>query len=883
MRKRILFIATVVGMILFTSCQRFDFDEARQEAIRQNAENIFGTIDPNQDWDSSISGTVTITADASLKNIARVQILTESPLMNPDTRVVAEASVQKGETVTLDYNVLNSYKRLIAACIDSEGHYFFKGFDIGETNVSFKKGATTRAARRASLDLPNFSNVTLDFNNSIQSFNAIRTINNYNAWKGSKWDNDRLYAPTNVSNAGGSWTINNMTIYRDADGLTATEKTNLQDIFNVYLTRDDKNGVKGRKNNLELIRTSDVVKLYNNELTSNGKDPITLRPVQMASTEAYWCSIYYYYYNPADTASAGSEADYIKTLPKFKAIDLNAERSAFSAITGKPISERDTAFMRLHEYLLPYYGDASEFTPKPSTLRTYGYTTNGHFYRISNYSGKSDAKPTPIPASNHYITYADKLENLKDEGAVNIEDQLWQVFTNANDNTVMLYNVGSGKFFWWNNGDYVEFKDITENNLKNYTIYITDGAKNPYAFDDITKQKVFILSSAKNNFIKALIDTGRSLLFKGGTNISGSYRVAREWTFEDLTESDSYKGSAKPISDFELPLEYFPATSIAPPITTPSAIIPAGYKIGFMIRKAENSNIGGQKNGCLYGYGELNRQINQFGQFKSAMNDYGMLINDPRIAFFEQNGKTYLCFEEGSDTQFSDVIVEMGGYDTEVYEEDPTGNQNSSTGVNTQILYSKEEIPGATYMLMFEDRATSADYDMNDVVLRCQRLANDQVILTLVAAGGLDDVKIQGIEGEFIEGYSLNNREVHEIFGKKEATGYSRFVNTMDGQGTEQPRPATYRLKPGTTIPQFLAKIYIENKTTGDVITVPEKGKAPLAIIMPKDFRYPKEREMISEAYKEFLLWAQSATGHQDWYNYIEDENVVYPIDQLFR
>ena len=46
MKKRIFFIATLVGMIAFTGCQRFDFDEARQEAIRQNAANIFGEIDP---------------------------------------------------------------------------------------------------------------------------------------------------------------------------------------------------------------------------------------------------------------------------------------------------------------------------------------------------------------------------------------------------------------------------------------------------------------------------------------------------------------------------------------------------------------------------------------------------------------------------------------------------------------------------------------------------------------------------------------------------------------------------------------------------------------------------------------------------------------------
>ena len=143
MKKKILFIATIVGMIILVGCQRFDFEEARQDAIRQNAEKIFGAIDPNQDWNSSVSGTVTITADASLKNIARVQILTESPFMNPDARVVEEAEVQKGQTVTLNYDVPNSYTRLIAACIDNEGHYHVKGFNIGDEKVSFKSGATS--------------------------------------------------------------------------------------------------------------------------------------------------------------------------------------------------------------------------------------------------------------------------------------------------------------------------------------------------------------------------------------------------------------------------------------------------------------------------------------------------------------------------------------------------------------------------------------------------------------------------------------------------------------------------------------------------------------------------------------------------------------------
>ena len=880
MKKKILFIATLVGMSMFTSCHRFDFEEARQEAIRQNAEKVFGDIDPNQTWSSTVSGTVTITADASLKEIARVQILTESPFMNPNARVVADAQVQKGQTVTLNYDVLNSYNRLIAACVDSKGHYHIKGFDIGETNFSFKSG-TTRAARRAASNLPDLSGVGLDFDESIRSYNAQRTLDNKNSWKGKGWENDRLWWATGSASSNG-WTMSNATFYRDATALSESEAATLTDIFEASLGRYEEN--KDPKNNLQLINETSAVQLYGNHLESTGETPITLRPVQLASTEAHWCDIYYYYFRTEDIPAGATEADYIKTLPKFKAIDLHEERQAFSTSTGVAVDKPDVNFRRLHEYLLPFYGNASEFAPEPSKLSSYGYTTDGKFYRIYNYSGNSKAK---VEASNHYITYNESHEkNLKDEYTDDIEYQLWQIFTNATDNSMMLYNVGGKKFMWWDNGNWVEMKDIAENSLKNYTVYLTDGAKTPYKYDDITNQKVFILSAAKNNFVKAMIDAGRAYLYKGGTNISGDFLFAREWTFEKY----DYSGSASAITDLELSLDYFPAGGIIPPSTTPSAIIPEGYKIGFMIRKDGGERTGkgdSNKQGCLYGYGELNTEINTWGQFKTAVEKFGMANNDPRMATCAANVKTYLTFEEGADAQFSDVILEMGGYDTESYDSDPNGNDEGEQSVVTNYLYEEEESPTAmTYTLMFEDRSASADYDMNDVVLRCSRYPADPscVELSLVAAGGTDDVIIRGIEGTLIKngGFDLNDCEVHELFGVQNKIGYERFVNTMDGYPRVIPCKGIYKIADGLTIPQFLAKIYIDNQTTGIPVTVPRTGEAPLAIIMPYDFEYPKERESIVDAYKKFLNWAQNVKEYSNWYEEITP-NTVYPIENLFK
>ena len=855
--KRITNLAILALLGLSSCTQEFTYDPTQE--IKENAENIFGLIDPNQDWRTTTSGTVTVTANADLSDIAKVQILTESPFFNDQAKILAEAEVTAGQTVTLSYDAPRSNTRLIAACVDSNGKYFINGFNIGDENVSFQSSSAPAATRGAAItrsgaELPNIS---LDFDKSFLSYNAEHTISNknkswtYKSWEDSNWENDRLWQPNGSATSDG-WTISNSTIHRDATALSEDEAATLQDIFNASLLRYEKNN--NPRNNLQFINESSVVQLYGNHLVSNGQTAITLCPVQAASTEAYWCDIYYYYYKTEDIPSGTSEADYIKTLPKFKAIDVNDVRQAFSAVTGIQKDRPDVNFLRQYEYLLPFYGNASEFTPMPSTLKAYGYTTDGKFYRISNYSGKSDAKPASIPASNHYITYGDQLSNLKDEGDANIEYQLWQVFTNATDNTMMLYNVGSGKFFWWNSGEYVEIKDISENSLKNYTIYITDGAKNPYAFDDITKQKVFILNSTKNIFIKALVDTNRLYLYQGGTKIDGNLRVAREWTFEVYDEHP-----ANAITDFELSLDLFPAGSIAPPSATPSAIIPEGYRIGFMIRKDGGAEAGvndgkpyTDKQGCLYGYGELNTEINTYGQFKSAVksesNIYGMELNSPRMATFTANNKVYLCFEEGSDTQYSDVIVEIG-----------------STG-GVYMFDDVLEVKNMAYTMCFEDRPNIADYDMNDVVLRCVRKSSTKLELTIVATGAQDEVYLKGIEGT--SETDFNNQEVHSLLKVPAGT----FANTEPSASVLPCVSAEYVVDESMTIPQFLSKIYIVNHSrNGEEVHVPKKGDPPFALIVPGDFDYPAERVSIVNAYGAFGTWANNAYDYGKWLNSYDD------------
>ena len=127
--KKLVFLFLVVST--FVSCshdfptydpaamQDKDASDVTIDDIKANVAKIFGSIDPNHDWNLISKGSVTIKADANLDNIAKVQILSESPYLNSDAQVINEASVSKGGQVTHTYAATSTYTRLIAALFGS--------------------------------------------------------------------------------------------------------------------------------------------------------------------------------------------------------------------------------------------------------------------------------------------------------------------------------------------------------------------------------------------------------------------------------------------------------------------------------------------------------------------------------------------------------------------------------------------------------------------------------------------------------------------------------------------------------------------------------------------------------------------------------------------
>lgn len=871
--KKLYFLAISVLALASCSHDLGDYDESirkpTKEEINKNIAEIFGSVDPNHDWNVHSTGTVSITANAPLYDIVEVQILTGSPFFNSECSIVNSAKVQKGETVDLTYEVPYDYESLVAACIDSKGHYYIKSFGIGTSSVSFKSNNNNaRAMTRGTYDDINLNNVALGFQNSMISYNAARTkyaniaasgnfselkdyiqTNNMGVWKNANWENERMWkisSSSKVSSTSGiTWEISGGALKRNIEPIDKDEASQIQAILSDNFSRAKVNNKK--KDNLKLIRNSELVSLYNNHLTSDGENPITIIPIQTPSTEAQNCDIYYYYYNPSDIPSGQTEQDYIKQLPKIKAVQLS------DVIKSAGINKGSDSIFKKNEIMLLYYGEPSAFTPTKIQSSSFA-STDGKVYRISN------ADETTA-SGKYYMTYrADDAHQLAtfydDNDANDVKNQLWQIFTFNDDPSktkIMLYNIGSKSFLIWDNNNYTSFSNDFSNSKEEekYLYYTWDANKHLHV--DGPKGKV-IKFNHQPTFDRITIDKDQPW-------------DSRVWNLE---EYDNTAGKIKTVESVEI--NQFPAT-----VPAVSNVIPDNYRVGFAVRKhmsggefeaMNRNNLKDLSNGCIYGYGKMNYEINQYGNFSNAIKLYSMQLDDPRIAMFEANGKIFITFEEGADATFGDLVLEVGGFDKTVLEEAPINTENKGTGFDHSALYTQVNLEKNAFLMCFED-SPLADYDMNDVVLRIERVDETHVKVSVIACGAHDELYLRGLNGSTLNGYT----EIHSLFGYNDTMS---FINTTDGD-PKDPVWEIFSIGKGIPMSKFVEQIHVYDRTKDNLIKLSNSGDDPHAIIIPGDVAYPKESKCIKDAYPEFIYWVQNAKDNIYWYRNAMDE-FVYTI-----
>ena len=270
--------------------------------------------------------------------------------------------------------------------------------------------------------------------------------------------------------------------------------------------------------------------------------------------------------------------------------------------------------------------------------------------------------------------------------------------------------------------------------------------------------------------------------------------------------------------------------------TTGSYVFPADYQIGIMLRSIQNNNesdANSYKNGCLYADGRLNTEINQLeGHFANAK----LEPTAPRVAVLGANGKNYLCFESGADMDFNDLIIEMNG-GIKAIGETPT--------FDSQV-----------YTFCFEDREVG-DYDLNDVVIKAQRVDRTHVKYSVEAVGS-DEVYLCNTNGVLLN----DAMELHTLFEVHVGTS----VNVSEGSTRLKPAQELIEVPADFNFTETKNQLYVYNKTTGKTIKLATKREYPHGLMIPGDFAYPSEGICIKDAYSYFTIWGKNPSECTDWY-----------------
>src|SRR5574344_2059519 len=170
------------------------------------------------------------------------------------------------------------------------------------------------------------------------------------------------------------------------------------------------------------------------------------------------------------------------------------------------------------------------------------------------------------------------------------------------------------------------------------------------------------------------------------------------------------------------------------------------------------------------------------------------------------------------------------------------------------------------YTFAFEDMFKElGDYDFNDVVVKVAAVPTDgKIKVKLVAAGAAKNLYVYYKLNGGSEKTLFGGQEVHKAFGAAAGTMVNTVSVTYAAVEDEIAVPTDYSISN--------LDIYIKEANSTAEVHIPAftstfvKGDAPYAILVPIDWTYPTERELISHKYSRFVDWAKDAKVSLDWY-----------------
>ena len=333
--KKLLF--SVVCLFAMMSCSKTELydpdNQFVQEAAKTNAEKVLGfEVSPSQDWCSTVSGQVVITADASVK---RVQLLVDVLEIDDETtpsyvtrnamKVLNQAETNGQTSLTLFYDAPKDNLGLYVGFITNDS-YILRKVENGQASIEEK--ALTRGEKLTTgYTLPD----------DVTKFNiAGSTV----SWAKQRYqDNGSFYddAPLYYLN--------------DYDGLNlapgADYSADFKSFFRQFVLSYLPNGRANDNSSIVLNSGSTNAKSY---ITTNGEEPVILTPMYKCDHpteygfEVFNSELYYYYYK--DEEVTGDFETFVHNLPKYQAIPFN-----------KAFGETEDDVVAKHgSFLLLYFG-----------------------------------------------------------------------------------------------------------------------------------------------------------------------------------------------------------------------------------------------------------------------------------------------------------------------------------------------------------------------------------------------------------------------------------------------------------------------------------------------------------------------------------------------
>ena len=406
-------LVLVLSALLLTGCAKHEISELYQvtdEQINENVEKVFGTtFSPDQDWCSTKSGVITVTGIPSSIDKVQLMVCVAEADTTTSMAVLNETEVNGESTVTLSYDAPKENLGMYVAFISKIN---FTVIAVEGETVAYSEGAKTRASF-GGYEVP-------DNPPSVSSF-----VTSYAKERGWNPD-DKLYELTHYSRIG---------VAGYSDAMTSLFRTIVFSYF--------KNG--RAYNNLPLVKQSGY---YNDNAypITTGDKPILVSPVYKCDAakkygnEVYNSDLYYYYY----PANANATVEYLKSLPKYKAIPFN----------GHFGENEDDVIQKRASYVLAYFGDG---VPAEGTQGTYqfpsGYKIGFMVRAKTDYAEGNPKKPR-------------KQGELYGDGRLNSEINTYSECNfkssklGSDGPRIAWLTVNNKMFMCWESGTDSDFNDI---------------------------------------------------------------------------------------------------------------------------------------------------------------------------------------------------------------------------------------------------------------------------------------------------------------------------------------------------------------------------------------------------------------------------------------